>query len=676
MLAPAPLLHWAARRTVVVPSLLDGFAVTAVCGLVLLELLPQAVEHVGWGALALTILGFSLPMLLERHGGGLGRHSHTWITVMGLMGLVLHSLVDGMALVFHDPSEAAHGHSVGATAVLLHRVPVGLAVWTLIAPRYGAKAAITVLGIDALSTISGAALAHTVQPLLESTTYMVFQAAMAGALLHILLHTHGPARPYTRAARWSEVAGGVAGIAVLAALHHEEDHGHGGLEAWASRFMDLALESAPALLLGFTAAGFLTFGLPNVSRQWIRRGGITGQAMKGMLFGLPIPICSCGVVPLYQGLVRTGVPPAAAMAFLVATPELGLESVLLSLPLLGTDLTIARLAAAAAVALGVGIVIGGRLPSLPETSDGSQDDTRPRASGERLRSALRYGFVELVDDTAVWIVAGLAIAALFDPGALASWMVGWPPFFDVLLMAAIGLPIYVCASGATPIAAAMILAGISPGAAIAFLLAGPATNVTTFGVLSQLHGRRIASMFAASVFIMAVTCGALINLLLPNPRGGLLMAEAHVHDSWFYLASFGAIAAIFVAALVRRGIRGFLSPLVELGAHVHGEHCDHDHGHSHCDHPGCDQGHAHHHHPGCDMPGCGATDEPVAPRPGSLLAAPRAGGASAAGGQGVRVIGFVAGPTNAAPMRISGVVPAPGSTAPNPTGSGSPDSNA
>jgi uncharacterized membrane protein YraQ (UPF0718 family) len=628
MLVPAPLLWPVARRYPVIPAGIDGFAIVAVCGLVLLELLPQAMVSVGWPALLLAAAGFSLPMLMERHGGQLGRQSHTWITFLGIFGLVLHSMVDGVALVLHE-SGADHRHDHGAEglnssvlAVLVHRLPVGLAVWGLMEPRFGRRAALAALGIDAIATTTGAFAGGLVRPMMHSTMFMVFQSFLSGALMHILLHTHSAAHRYDRRVRVAEVVGGLVGVALLIVVVQSHQATAARLSAWLHRFVDLSIESAPALVLGFGAAGLLTWGVPKVSQRWISRGSVAGQAAKGMLFGLPIPICSCGVVPLYQGLVRAGIPPAAAMAFLVATPELGLETVLLSIPLLGGELTVIRLAAAAIVALGVGIIIGGRIPTLPVLS--APDDTsQPRLPWrERVRQALRYGYVELVDDTAVWIVFGLAVAALFDPGTLSGLLATWPPYLDVLVLAAIGLPVYVCASGATPIAAAMILAGVSPGAALAFLLSGPATNVTTFGVLSQLHGRKVALQFAVSVFILAVSCGVATNLILPSYVAPLVAQHRHDHESLLYMAAFSLLAVLFGAALVRRGLRGFLSPLVELGAHVHDESCGHDH--DGCGHPGCDHAHGHHQHPGCDHPGCGHDPtEHLHPKPGALLRPPQ-----------------------------------------------------
>ena len=123
------------------------------------------------------------------------------------------------------------------------------------------------------------------------------------------------------------------GVLVVFAVPHDEHHA--GTLGYAQRFLHLMLETSPALLIGYALAGALKVALPRASLGWVSRGGSLSQAVRGMAFGIPIPICSCGVVPVYQGLVKRGVPAAAGMAFLVATPELGIESLLLSIPLLG-----------------------------------------------------------------------------------------------------------------------------------------------------------------------------------------------------------------------------------------------------------------------------------------------------------------------------------------------------
>jgi uncharacterized membrane protein YraQ (UPF0718 family) len=312
---------------------------------------------------------------------------------------------------------------------------------------------------------------------------------------------------------------------------------------------------------------------------WMQRGSRHGQALRGVAFGLPLPICSCGVIPLYQSLIKQRVPATAAMAFLVATPELGLDAVLISLPLLGTDFTIMRVVAAVFVALLVGIVVG-RLADRAADSDQEPHEAldRPESFSKRLVQGLRYGFVEVVDHTGPWIILGIVVASLVGPLFDNPWLVGLPMGVDIVLFTLLGMPTYVCASGATPLVAVLILRGASPGAALAFLLAGPATNVTTFGVLSKLHGRKIAFLFALVIAGLAIGLGFLVNVLVGH-SGGLDLPELHSDEpSLLKMGALIGLGVLYILSILRQGPRGFMAQ-VHSPFQSEDEHC-HD-GHSH-----------------------------------------------------------------------------------------------
>lgn len=320
----------------------------------------------------------------------------------------------------------------------------------------------------------------------------------------------------------------------------------------------LILESAPALLLGYTLAGVVPFLLTPSRTTALGRGGRLGQSLRGVAFGLPLPVCSCGVLPLYESLIRRGAPPAAAMAFFVATPELGLDAVILSVPLLGSSLTIARVVAAFVVAVLVALLVSGPLRTKEAASpdaDTATPDERPMS--ERVQSGLRFGFVEVFDHTMPWIALGLAIAALAEPLLSHDAIAHIPSSLQVPLAALIGVPLYVCASGATPIAALAIHKGLSAGAVIAFLIAGPATNVTTFGVLARLHGRRIALRFGVTVTILAILAGWCVDMI-GVPAADVLGTHAHDHAQVSWLAWGCALTLVFlsVSSLLRQGPRG------------------------------------------------------------------------------------------------------------------------
>ena len=579
-----PLLYLLARHTLTAMATLDGFVFVAIGTLVVGVAIPHAIASAGLLAIVATVIGFSGPNLVERGLRRAAEKAHAVTLVLAIVGLVLHAFADGVAL--------RHGGLGGpaqslAVAVVLHRVPVGLTVWWLLANDYGRRWAVAALVAIAAATVVGYQLG---QAAWFAAHFGLVRALVAGSLLHVMVHAPRAAAVAPTVGRW-RLHAGIGGLLaltlsyVVVRLGGSHGPGHGGqLEAngVAEAFLSLAATSAPALLLAYLGAGLLDTFLPRASVAWMGRGSRLGQSLRGVGFGLPLPVCSCGVIPLYRSLVLRGAPVAAAMAFLVATPEIGIDAVLLSIPLLGKELTLTRVIAAATVAVGVGWWVArfvapsthaalGEAPS-PSKSSGSRWRTR-------LASVLRVGYGEMVDTTGPWILLGLALAALAAPLLQASWLRLVPPGLDVALFALLGMPTYVCASGATPLVAMLIFKGVSPGAAIAFLLTGPATNVTTFGVLSELHGRRVALTFAATVGGMAMALGYLVNRLLPPSE---ILAPLHPHEahlSPLRLMAMLSLAFLFGLSLLRQGPRRFVGQVVPLalGEHSHGGHRGHSH---------------------------------------------------------------------------------------------------
>lgn len=558
-LAAGPLLDaGAGRRRALVP-VLDGLVMAAIPGLVFLEFVPAAVGEGRWGTLAALLLGFALPVAAERTARRGGGRTHRWALLAGLSGFMIHSGLDGAALATLPPG----GPVTLPLAAVLHRVPVGVAVWWLVAREINRRVGIAALAGLALATLGGYAFgtaAGAVAP--GSGALTLYQAAVGGSLVHVVMHRHGPVP--TPLDRRREGWGAILAVALLLAVCiAEEDTGGHGPGSFLSRLYVLTAESAPALLLAYICAGLLSAFLPQQSIRWMERGNGLSQAGRGMAIGLPFPVCSCGVVPLYRSLIRRGAPPAAAMAFLVATPELGLDAVLLSIPLLGPRVTVLRLVTAALVALLVGWWVGGRLKAVPR----AEGSIAPQAGGPgtlaRLRGALRTGTGEVVDHTAPWIVLGLGVAALVTPFLASGWLGDIPPVADVLLFTVLGFPTYVCAASATPLVAAFLATGLSPGAGIAFLITGPATNISTLGLVGSLHGRRAAVAFATVMVAIAVGAGVAINAAfgaLPVPSLETLTEEA---PSLLQQFSLVLLSGLFLRSIARRGLRSFAGELRE-----------------------------------------------------------------------------------------------------------------
>lgn len=613
-LALGPILGWLLRASAMGLQVLDGFVIVSIIGVCAGHMLPEALTSAGPWALATLAAGFLVPGAVEHTLVRSPRRTHLMVLMVATVGLVLHAALDGAALAgVHDHAASAVGETTGvalAWGVLLHRIPVSLMIWWAFRPQYGAGPAVAVLLALAGGTVGGYLAAHDVVQGMSGSVSGHVLALIAGSLLHVILHQTGPEGLAGRVhpcPRWA----GFGGLAALGLGLWSAAQGGPAQQATLHAFLELLLESAPALVLGFLAAGLVHNLLPEAGMDWLRGGGVLGQSLKGMAFGLPLPICSCGVVPVYQSLVRRGAPVAAAIAFLVATPEVGLDAVLLSLPLLGARVTGVRLVAAMGVALVAGVLLGLVAPAAAAPAPAATPEDPCCAStsccekaehpglAERLRAAWQYGAVELVDHTGPWVLLGLAAAAIAAPALDLRGLAGLPATTQVVLMTLVGMPLYVCAAGATPVAAVLIAKGVSPGAAIAFLLAGPVTNVTTFGVLSRLHGRRTASLFVAVLVAACVGAGLLTDLLGgPDLGVGASAALSHSEHGWVAHGAAVLVALAALSALLRQGPRGLADQI--LGAadsHDHapaeaspppGRHADIDPGRGHHGH-GCEE---------------------------------------------------------------------------------------
>jgi uncharacterized membrane protein YraQ (UPF0718 family) len=599
-LATGPVVARLARSRPGLLSFVDGFVLIAIGGLVMLEVIPHALAEGDWLAGLFMVAGFTLPTMAERllHYGV--RQTHTVVLLLALIGIAIHSALDGSALAQVTTS----GSALLGYGVILHQLPVSLMVWWVLDDRprawtWGA------LSLMAATTVAGYVAEPAMFSMLPKTAGVWFEALVGGSLLHVIAHSahdhdhdhahnhahnhthdhshdhahehshshahdhshdhaHGPAAAGS-SVRWASGIGALVGAALLVLLHvigqdpAQKTPGHA---TW-SAFLSLAFDSAPAVLLAYVAAGLFSAWVPPGSLAWMSRGSRVRQGFAGMAVGLPLPICSCGVVPLYQQLIQQGASTTAAIAFLIATPELGIDAILLSFPLLGEEYAILRIVAAAVTAMVVALVMGRGvqrsargLPLFAPDASHYVASTR-----EKLGRAVRSGFGDLVDHTAPWILVGLLIAAILQPVLTGSCITRMPTGLDVLVFAAVGLPLYICASASTPLVAVLVAAGVSPGAGLALLLTGPATNVSTIGILTRMHGRRFAIGFSAMMMVTAISLGLAVNAFAPrlaSTQPALAIEAVGTPLQWIAVVCVGAL---YVAAVLRRGARGFLKEL-------------------------------------------------------------------------------------------------------------------
>jgi len=502
----------------------------------------------------------------------------------------------------HHQGEGSHGLGLGV-GVLLHRIPLGLTLWWMVRGAFGTRVAMGVLVGMMGATAGGYFAGEAWMAGLSLEAIAVFQALMAGSILHVALDSPPvPSDAFSSDSRTLNIFGllgaclGGGIVWVVGRLHPLSVVLDGELEA-SETFWTLMLQASPALLIAFFGAGLLHgFVNPNWM-DFLKSGGRFKQAVKGVAVGIPVPICSCGVLPFYRSLIAKGVPPAAAVGFLIATPELGLDAFLLSFPLLGADLAVTRLVVAALVAVLTGWLMSRFFENKTDPNHLQEPGDASMPKGpfkEKLKNSLRFGFGDFVDDILPWVILGIGIATIAEPVMEVAAFGSIPDFLEVPLFALVGIPVYVCASGATPLGAVLLHKGLSPGALIAFLMTGPATNISTFGVLKTMHTSRAAWAFSLGVFSFSVGFGWMVNEFLGTAHGAEIHAWADQHSTWWEQACVAAVGVLLVMCLWRLGPRGFLAALVPglpVSVREDEDDCGHDHNHE-----DLDQVHEHHHH--------------------------------------------------------------------------------
>ena len=318
--------------------------------------------------------------------------------------------------------------------------------------------------------------------------------------------------------------------------------------------------ASPYILLGLAGAGLL-HGLMPAARvaHWLGRPGL-GSMARGALLGIPLPLCSCAVVPVTLELSRKGASREASLAFLVSTPETGVDSILLTWGLMGPVMTVARPVAALATSLVAAISsrLGGAEPNRadrPPEPPGPQDAPDPPRPG--LRRGLRYGFRSMVDEIGPWLVVGLVLTGVITalvPANLIREGIGRGPA-ALVAMLLLGVPLYMCASASTPIAAALMFKGLSPGAALVFLLAGPATNASSLVLIARFFGRRFLAIYLGSVAVTALASGLALDLLVARAGWSLMPRLAAGEDPESRALGLAA-AAVLIGLLAVSFARG------------------------------------------------------------------------------------------------------------------------
>lgn len=345
-----------------------------------------------------------------------------------------------------------------------------------------------------------------------------------------------------------------------------------GIVNFIQNFFVLVSESAPWLLLGFFISGLITFVLPPSFLQKHLGGKNALSVLKGALIGAPIPLCSCSVIPVALGVRRAGASKGATTSFLIASPETGVDSIAVTYALLGPFMAVVRPVAAVTTAVITGLMVmffernnaeESTVHTAPskaccgshhkvETQKSTcchAEKTPPTAFMQKLRHWFQFSFIEMVNDTAMWLLIGLVISAAMMTFVPESFLQKWGASpYAYVIMALIGVPMYICATSSTPLAVGLLFAGVSPGVILVFLLAGPATNVATLAIVKQALGKKVLAIYLSCLVSVSFLFGWLTDYLANFFHIGLRATIAQEYSE--SITPFSAICSVILLLLM------------------------------------------------------------------------------------------------------------------------------
>jgi len=325
-------------------------------------------------------------------------------------------------------------------------------------------------------------------------------------------------------------------------------------------FVNILGEMSPYLLLGFFFAGLLHAFMPRSKIERYFSQSSFKSSLSAAIFGIPLPLCSCGVIPTGTALYRNGASKGGTVSFLISTPQTGVDSILATFSLLGLPFAIIR--PIAALITGVtGGVITSKLTSNEEHEfkDKEESVAVKKSLKQKAVDVFQYGFVEFIQDISKWLVVGLVLAAIISaliPNDFFE-LLNLPPVLQMLMILVVSIPLYICATGTIPLAAILILKGISPGAAFVLLMAGPATNAATITMIGKVMGKKALFSYLGTIIAGALAFGMIIDYALPV-EWFTSIANEHLHHEhnngigWLQVVSGVIMMALIVNGYVQR----------------------------------------------------------------------------------------------------------------------------
>ena len=399
------------------------------------------------------------------------------------------------------------------------------------------------------------------------------------------------------------------------------------LEKFVWQFITLFSEMAPFLLLGFVMLGILHVWVPDhpyvpkISKPNFK------SVLWSALFGIPLPICSCGVIPTSIALRKEGASKGASVSFLISTPATGVDSILATYSLLGGPFAILRPVAAFVTAMLGGLFTNVVTKNEPETgvavvgeahephhehehcdcagdhcscSQADHDELSKKSFAQKIKETLEYGFVNMIGDVSKWLIIGLLLGALiaaFVPDDFFLFLHEYPLLCMVVVLV-LAMPMYTCATGSIPLALALVEKGITPGAALVLLMAGPATSIASMLVVGKAFGKRTLAAYLTSIALGALFFGFVIDTFFMDTFLASMLphasAECHGHGALgvldYICAGLFALLIVY-AKFAHKGCGGHCG----CGCGDHNCCCECGDDHDHCECEGHGEHHEHHH---------------------------------------------------------------------------------
>jgi uncharacterized membrane protein YraQ (UPF0718 family)/copper chaperone CopZ len=339
------------------------------------------------------------------------------------------------------------------------------------------------------------------------------------------------------------------------------------IKTFFSDFVSILSEMSPYLLLGFFFAGLLYAFMPRQKIEKYFSGKPIKSSILASIFGVPLPLCSCGVIPTGAALYKNGASKGGTVSFLISTPQTGVDSILATFSLLGLPFAIIRPIAALITGVTGGLITSRITKEDAKETHFEEPETNKKSILQRVKDVFRYGFVEFIQDISKWLLIGLVLAAIISvliPNDFFN-ILKLSPILQMLLILVVSIPLYICATGTIPLAAVLLLKGISPGAAFVLLMAGPATNAATITMIGKVLDKRSLFAYLGTIIIGALSFGLLIDYILPTEWFMQIGNQHLAHNHGEHLTWWQILSGIILMALI---INGYIQKMLSNKSNI------------------------------------------------------------------------------------------------------------